>query len=63
MTTNAPQQFKPSKARLDLLFLAPGTIFFCDAHALYQNTACSASRREIAPGTQVHMSSPSEVEQ
>jgi hypothetical protein len=63
MTTNAPHQFKPSKARLELVFLAPSTIFFCDARALYLNTACSASRREIAPGAQVHMPSSPKEEQ
>jgi HSP20 family protein len=32
--------------------LAPSTFFFCDTRALYLDTACSVSRREIALGTQ-----------
>jgi hypothetical protein len=63
MTTNAPQQqIRPRKARLDLLLLASGTIFFCDAHSMYLDTSHSASQREIAPDTQVHVSSSPEVE-
>jgi hypothetical protein len=60
--TNATYQIKPSKARLELVLLASGTIFPCDAHALYFNTVCSASQEEIAPGAQVRSSSRLEEE-